>query len=166
MKMSRRAQRMERHHRKHRYAVSLNLVSLMDIFTILVFFLLVNASEVEILPSARSISLPQSVSREQPHRTIAIMVTPEEISILGRRIVAVDRVLQSENDNIPLLQRTLEQFTGDLPSGSRDDGPEVTIMADRHISYKLLKKIMLSCSQAGFGKVSFAVLQELSDTPS
>ena len=52
MNMSRRAKRMQMHHarRKDRNA-ALNMVSLMDIFTILVFFLLVNATSSEVLPS-------------------------------------------------------------------------------------------------------------------
>ena len=171
MKMSRRAQRMERHHRKHKFAVSLNLVSLMDIFTILVFFLLVNSAEVEILPSSHSVSLPQSVSKLKPHKTITIIVAPGDISVQGRRIVTMEQVQQSDDENIPALQRYLEKSIREKAmqgqdAGNSDSRPEVTIMADKTIPYRILKKVLLSCSESRFGKVSFAVIQELADTPS
>ena len=61
MVKSARAKRMEKHHKRHGKNVGLNLVSLMDIFTILVFFLLVNSSDVETLPNAKDLQLPESI---------------------------------------------------------------------------------------------------------
>ena len=61
MQMSQRAKRMERRNVRGKKSVTLNLVSLMDIFTILVFFLLVNSGQVETLPNARDITLPESI---------------------------------------------------------------------------------------------------------
>jgi len=72
MKMSRRAVRMEKHHKRKRSALGINLVSLMDIFTILVFFLLVNSSDGEVLPTHKSVALPESVSEEQPRQTVVV----------------------------------------------------------------------------------------------
>ena len=60
-----RAARMDRHHKRHKQGVSLNLVSLMDIFTILVFFLLVNSSDVEVLPNAKDVQLPESIAEHR-----------------------------------------------------------------------------------------------------
>ena len=60
MKFMGRAARMERHHKRHKGGAGINLVSMMDIFTILVFFLLVNSSEVEVLPNAKEFVLPDS----------------------------------------------------------------------------------------------------------
>ena len=68
MQMSRRALRMERHHKRHRSRGGLNLVSLMDIFTILVFFLLVNSSEVQTLPNAKDLELPESIADRKSTR--------------------------------------------------------------------------------------------------
>ena len=166
MKMSRRAQRMERHHRKHKFAVSLNLVSLMDIFTILVFFLLVNSSEVEILPSSHSVVLPQSMSTQKPHKTITIIVSPDDITVQGKRIVTMMQVEGSDNESIPALQEYLQQSIKGQDLDVVKDQLEVTIMADRTIPYRVLKKVLLSCSESSFGKVSFAVIQDLADTAS
>ena len=57
MVKSARAKRMEKHHKRNKGTAALNLVSLMDIFTILVFFLLVNSSDVETLPNAKDLQL-------------------------------------------------------------------------------------------------------------
>ena len=62
MKQSRRARRMERHHKRHKGTPSFNLVSLMDIFTILVFFLLVNSGEGEVLPSTKNVDLVDGIA--------------------------------------------------------------------------------------------------------
>lgn len=163
MKMSRRAQRMERHHKKSKSMVALNLVSLMDIFTILVFFLLVSSSEVEILPSSQSIDLPESEAQMKPRETITIMVSADEISIKGMKIASVKAVLNSQDEGIYFLQETLEGLASKQLTGQHSPRPEVTIMAEKTMPYKLLKKIMLSCRQAKYGTVSFAVMQKLSN---
>ena len=69
-----RAARMERHHKRHKRSTALNLVSLMDIFTILVFFLLVNSSEVQTLPNAKDLVLPESVAEERARETVVVLV--------------------------------------------------------------------------------------------
>src|SRR5512138_1138557 len=93
MKMSRRARRMERHHRRHGAAAGLNLVSLMDIFTILVFFLLVNSAEVELLPSTRAIELPESIAEQKPRETVVVMVTDTDILVQGERVASLQEAL-------------------------------------------------------------------------
>ena len=76
MQMSRRALRMERHHKRTKRSGSgLNLVSMMDIFTILVFFLLVSSGETEVLPNPKDIQLPESAALERARETVVVMVT-------------------------------------------------------------------------------------------
>ena len=65
---------MDRRHSRGRKMPGFNIISLMDIFTILVFFLLVNSSDVEVLPSAKSIQLPESIAAEKPRETLVVMV--------------------------------------------------------------------------------------------
>ncbi len=161
MKMSRRAQRMERTYRRHKGSTQLNLVSLMDIFTILVFFLLVNASEIEVLPSTKSIKLPESIAEQRPRETVTVMVTGEAILVMGRKVADVDTVLASDTAHVPALQERLEQLARNRRPGA-GDRPEVNIMADRKTPYRLLRKIMLSCTRAQYGQVSLAVLQKYS----
>ncbi|HEB98080.1 MAG TPA: biopolymer transporter ExbD [Thiotrichales bacterium] len=165
MKMSRRARRMERHHRRARRATGLNLVSLMDIFTILVFFLLVSSGDGEVLPTTRSVQLPESLAEQRPRQNLVVMVTDTDILLQGRKVLSVDAALQEKGLNLqPLLEalnrleaRRLRRATAE-EQGRR----EVTIMGNRDIPYRLLKKVMATCTEAGFGRVSLAVLQKVS----
>ncbi len=73
MKKSTRAIRMDRRHKRHQNVPTINLVSLMDIFTILVFFLLVNSSNTQQPPGNKSIELPESVAEQLPKETLVVM---------------------------------------------------------------------------------------------
>lgn len=159
MKLSRRAKRMKQHHSrgKDRTAV-LNMVSLMDIFTILVFFLLVNATSAEVLPSPQNISLPDSVSEKLPLQNIVIAVSQEDIRIQGRFVITVEDALNNRKNTIKPLFDALRLKASSVKGIVDKQG--VTIMGDKEIPYTLLKKIMLTCAGAKFSNISFAVNQK------
>ena len=151
---ARRANRMARKHKRAKRSATINLVSLMDIFTILVFFLLVNSSDGEVLPTHNSIALPESVSEENPRITVTIMVNEDNILLHGKVIASVKTLLDSPDDASESLILALnENQRRSLPA------KEATIMGDREIPYRLLKKVIASCTQAGFERISLAVLQ-------
>lgn len=163
MKMSRRALRMERQHKRRKVAGAINLVSLMDIFTILVFFLLVNSTEVDVLPSTKTISLPESVAVERPRETVVVTVTASEILVQGRSIAAVSATLADQAGGIPALSKELDAIAQRRVrgvSGETASGLEVTIIGEKDLPYRLLRKIMIACTEAGYGQVSFAVMQK------
>jgi len=163
MIMSRRAKRMERHHKRSGKMTGINLVSLMDIFTILVFFLLVNSSDGEVLPTHKSVELPESVSEEKPRETVVVMITEQDIMLHGRVIADVESVLKEKGNISVSLQQALEgQNNRAIRKTSNGETivREATIMGDKAIPYRLLKKVMATCTQAGFGRVSLAVLQK------
>jgi biopolymer transport protein TolR len=166
MQKSQRAKRMEkRHNRAKRSANQLNLVSLMDIFTILVFFLLVNSSDVEVLPKASDVQLPQSIAEEKPEVNVVVLVAEDRILVQGEPVATVADVLGTAGNDIPALRAALlAQNERELGSGEDDiAGREVTIMGDRDIPYRLLKKVMATCTAADYGRISLAVLQKSSD---
>ena len=168
MKMSSRAKRMQRHHTRGRRRAALNLVSLMDIFTILVFFLLVNSSDVQDLPSAKSIQMPESVAEAKPRQNVVIMVTAEDILVQGRPVATIAEVMGSKKAVIePLQQALLQQTARMVRQQSDEDIPdrEVTIMGDKEIPYRLLKKVMATCTQADYGRISLAVVQKTVEQP-
>ena len=163
MIMSRRAKRMERHHKRTGRAGGINLVSLMDIFTILVFFLLVNSSDGEVLPTTKSVALPESVADEKPRQTVVVMVTDSDILVQGQSVATVSQLLDEGQGASEQLQRALEQQRQRGVRISDDTDPsrrEVTIMGNRDIPYRLLKEVMASCTRAGYGRLSLAVLQK------
>jgi len=163
MKMSRRAKRMERHHKRSKSTPGFNLVSLMDIFTILVFFLLVNSGEGEVLPGSKDVALPESVSELKPRLNIVVMVTASDILVQGSRVARLDDIPDNGKLTIEPLKTALEvqnQRRLIKTAGTGAASPEVTIMGNKAIPYHLLKKVMATCTEAGFGKISLAVLQK------
>jgi len=161
-----RAARMERHHARQKKG-SLNLVSLMDIFTILVFFLLVNSSDVEVLPNAKDVQLPESTAEAKARESVVILVTDEAILVQGRPISRIDDVLASDELVIPALRDELVAQTrrAVLAEGGDIGSREVTIMGDKEIPYRLLKRVMATCTEAEYGRLSLAVLQKSAAAP-
>ena len=170
MKQSIHARRMARRHRKNKGQSKLNLVSLMDIFTILVFFLLVNSSE-EVLQSNKAIKLPDSVAEKRPEETLVVMVSSDDIVIGGRQIVTVKQALAEEGEFIASLERELKYLASRKPFVSdeeRELGRDITIMGDAEIPYNLLKKIMSTCAKNEYRNISLAVsriMDEKSNSP-
>ena len=163
MKQSRRARRMQRHHTRHKGTPSFNLVSLMDIFTILVFFLLVNSGEGEVLPSSKNVDLPESIAEQKPRENVVVMVTEHDILVQGSRIALLKDVDNSRQLLIDPLKVALETQNKRRLLANRSattPPPEVTIMGNKEIPYRLLKKVMATCTEAGFGKISLAVMQK------
>lgn len=166
MVKSGRAKRMDKHHRRNKRGASLNLVSLMDIFTILVFFLLVNSSDVEVLPNAKDVQLPESIAEEKAKETVVILIGDEDILVQGEPVAKVADVMATKGNDIPALRQALKsQNDRVLRREARDDiaGREVTIMGDKDIPYRLLKKVMATCTESDYGQISLAVLQKSSD---
>ena len=163
MKMSRRAVRMEKHHKRKQGALGINLVSLMDIFTILVFFLLVNSSDGEVLPTHKSVELPESVSEEQPRHTVVVMINTDNVLLHVHVIAPVKAVM---NIRVMTFEPLKTSFAGELARVMQKQSTgnpvkiEATIMGDKTIPYSLLKKVMASCTEAGYHRVSLAVLQK------
>jgi biopolymer transport protein TolR len=157
--MSRRAARLMRHTKRQKRIPPLNLVSLMDIFTILVFFLLVNSSNIEVLPNPKAMQLPESIARQVPRDTLVLMVTEQEILVGGRHVMSLDDALAAPGPVLAALKAQLQQAPLGPAEGGGETRGEINIMADREIPYSLLKKVMLTCTDARFGKISLAVSQ-------
>lgn len=166
MRESSKAKRMQRHHaRRKDQNASLNMVSLMDIFTILVFFLLVSAANSDILPTPKNIKLPLSTAEKLPKENLVIIVGDKNILIQGKKVADIESVMKSKNNIIMPLMTALK---GKLKSKSTDKVKEtvnkgVTIMGDKDVPYLLLKKIMISCSAANFTNISLAVNRKAVD---
>ena len=166
MVKSRRAKRMGQHHKRNKATATLNLVSLMDIFTILVFFLLVNSSDVETLPNTKDLQLPESIAEEKAKETVVILIGETDIIVQGTPVAKVADVMNIKGNDIPALREALvSQNDRVLRREAQQDieGREVTIMGDKEIPYRLLKKVMATCTASDYGQISLAVLQKSSD---
>lgn len=153
---------MQRHHDRRKPFTGFNLVALMDIFTILVFFLLVNSGEVEVLPTTQGLKLPESVATKRPEETLVIMVNDQDILIRGKRIASVAAIIDSPSLVIEPLKAELDYLS--KRSRSKRESPTrraITIMGDKEIPFKLLKKVMVTCTRANYTTISLAVLKKV-----
>jgi biopolymer transport protein TolR len=139
--------------------VDLNLVSLIDIFTILIFFLLINTGVADVLPNSKSIKLPESTVEKPPRETVVVMVSQNDIVVEGRKVAAVSEVIDTEADVIPSLKAELDVLAGRQVIRAENEASKraITIMGDKEIPYRLLRKVMVTCARADFTDVSFAV---------
>jgi len=160
MTVSRRAKRMERNHKRNKQS-ALNLVSLMDIFTILVFFLLVSSSNVQQLPNSKDISLPTSVAEKAPKETLIIAITQDSIIVQGTKISSINDAVNNNESLIPSLERELKfQSSKTAMNINPKKGRSVTIMGDESIPYQLLRKILATCRQTNYTHIAFAAVQK------
>jgi biopolymer transport protein ExbD len=162
MKLTPLQRRAERRNR-NQTMVDMNLVSLIDVFTILIFFLLSNAGGVETLPSPKAVLLPESVAQTSPRDTLVLVVSRTEILVDGRKVADVADVLGTEGDLIaPLkVELDLQAKRQVIRKENEAQSKRLTIMGDKDIPYRLLRKIMATSARANFSDVSFAVRQRV-----
>lgn len=166
MRQNAHSRRMVRRRTRTNQASKLNLVSLMDIFTILVFFLLVNSSDVEVLQNNKAIKLPESVAEKKPETTVVVMVSAQNILVDGRPVATVANAMATKEDELPELKQELGYLASRKPFTTPEEqekGRDITIMGDASIPYTLLKKIMTTCAQSEYRNISLAVSQVPAD---
>ena len=156
--IQKRAERKER----NRQSLDLNLVSLIDVFTILIFFLLAQAGGVELLASPKAVKLPMSLEDKSPRETLVVVVTGTEILVDGRKVADVADALNAQTDLIEPLKAELDYHASRqvIRKENEAQGRTVTIMGDKDIPYQLLRKVMYTAARANFADVSFAVRQK------
>jgi biopolymer transport protein TolR len=153
--LQKRAMRRDR----NKSSVDLNLVALIDIFTILIFFLMFNMGMAEILPASGAIKLPESTAEKVPKETVVVQVSRDDIIVDGRRVAAVADVLKADDDLIPTLKAELDLLRSRQTIRKENEAAQkaITIMGDKEIPYRLLRKVMVTCARADFTDVAFAV---------
>jgi biopolymer transport protein ExbD len=162
MSMSNRARRMAQHHLRHRADAQLNLIPLIDILSVMVAFLLVYSTEVEIIQNSKGIEIPQSVAQQAPHQSVVVMVTKTDLFVQGERIASLADVAAIKEATVPALSAALKrpQIMGKAVAERELAEREITIMADKSLPFDVLKKIMATCTDSDYGRISLAVLEK------
>jgi biopolymer transport protein ExbD len=159
MKQSVRAKRLARQQRRNNAKGKLSLVSLMDIFTILVFFLMLNASDVQVLQTNDAVSLPESTANTPAKETLLLMVTKNQVLLQGKLVAQTSDLMSQQEDTVEVLLKELDYHTSRKANLSDEQklSQSITIMGDSSIPYLLLKRLMQSCAQAGYTNIALAV---------
>jgi biopolymer transport protein TolR len=162
MKLTPIQKRAERKSRND-HGLDMNLVALIDIFTILIFFLM-SSTGIEVLSSARAVKLPESTAEKMPRETVVISISATEIVVDGRRIATVAEALADDGDLIAPLKAELDLQASrqTIRKENEAQAKAVTIMGDKAIPYRLLRKVMYTAARANFADVAFAVTQKAS----
>ncbi|MFO7528798.1 MAG: biopolymer transporter ExbD [Marinobacter sp.] len=159
MKSSHRSRRLRRHYGRMHKAGGLNLVSLMDIFTILVFFLMVNSSDVKVMQNSTDVPLPVSSAEQQAVENLTVQVNGRSILVQGREVARLDGI-ETGDRHISGLSEELayrRERLREIP----EQGLPITIMAGRETDYRLLRRIMQTCVDQQFRQVRLAVEPEV-----
>lgn len=162
MKKDARAMRLQRRAKRHKAQATLSLTSLMDIFTILVFFLLVNSDNPAKLPPVDAIQLPVSLAESAPKQNLVVMVTKTDVLVQDVKVASIAEVLATETALIPALAEELKYRSAKSAAPLNEQGlpeREVTILSDKDTSYKALRKVMATLSDNDYSKISFGVLK-------
>jgi biopolymer transport protein ExbD len=141
----------------------MNLTSLMDVFTILVFFLLVNSASTEVLETPKRITLPDSVVEEKPRETVVIFVSPDEVTVQGEPVALVADILATDRQNIDPIGERLAELSKNiigLRTKNVAESQEVTILADKSVPFSVVKKVMSTCTSQGYERISLAVMKK------
>jgi biopolymer transport protein TolR len=161
MSMSNRARRMLQHQVRNKADANLNLIPMIDILSVMVAFLLVYSTEVEVVQNSKGIELPQSVSEQRPRETVVVMLTRDDLFVQGERIASLDEVRNTAGIIAPLsvaLKRP--SLIGQVMTEKAIAEREITVMADKNTPYAVLKKVMSTCTDADYGRISFALVQK------
>jgi biopolymer transport protein TolR len=167
MSMSNRARRMLQHQMRHRADAELNLIPMIDILSVMVSFLLVYSTNVEVLQNTKAIEIPQSIAEQQPRQPVVVMLTRDELFVQGEPIATVAEIRATAGDVIGPLRDALKRPTlvGQEVTEKDLAEREITVMGDKALPYDVLKKVMRTCTDADFGKISLAVLQKDKPVP-
>ncbi|HTD73763.1 MAG TPA: biopolymer transporter ExbD [Steroidobacteraceae bacterium] len=154
--------RIKRHRERRHGANHFALIPFIDMMTILVVFLLAHTAEVDILPNTKNISIPQSISDRKPSAAVVVMITKDSLYVDGNLVGSLQDLVANQGPFFaPLKTALMAQNDRSIRSAQQADiaKREVTIMGDKSTPYSVLKKIMMTCSEAEYGKVSFAVVE-------
>jgi len=152
-------------HRKRQHGEGgghMTLVPFIDMLMILVVFLLVHTSDVDVLPNSKNISIPESISDKKPTPSVVVMITKDDLLVDGRSVAKVSDVVAAKDAVIlPLKQALQSQADTVLADAAKQDlaKREVTILGDKHTPYSVLRKVMATCTDSDYGKVSLAVIE-------
>ena len=160
MRNTRRIKRMSRNRVK---LTKMPLTSLMDVFTILVFFLLVNSGSVEVMEAPKNVKLPESQVEAKPRETVVIFISPEDVLVQGQAVAQVADILDGKAESFDPIMARLAELRDNIVGPSTEalaGSQEVTILADKSVPFIVIRRVMSACTGEGYENVSLAVIQK------
>jgi len=122
----------------------------------------VYSTEVEVIQNSKGIEVPQSIAEVSPRKSVVVMITRDDLFVQGEHISRVADVRATEGTIIAPLRAALKRpmLVGTDVSQSEIAKREITVLADKALPYDVLKKVMATCTDADYGRISLAVIQK------
>jgi biopolymer transport protein TolR len=137
--------------------VDLNLVSLIDVFTILIFFLLANAAEVQTLSTPRGVRLPEAHAEQAPREGIELAVSGRQVLLQGRPVAELSDAT-GDGGLAPLRAALHERVVQRAQDPQTPPAPlPLVVVADRDLPYRWLRALISTAAEVGLTEVSLAV---------
>jgi len=143
----------------------LNITSMMDMFTIILVFLLKNFStEGAIVTPANTLTLPESSVGKKAKESLSVKIAQNSITVENTLVLdnaAFEHVKQQKEFMIPKLYDALIHYAEEARkmasvSGEKFSG-EIAIQGDIEIPYSVLTRVMYTCGQAGYPNMNLFV---------
>lgn len=162
--------RLARQARKARGSgdVKLNITSMMDMFTIILVFLLKSFStQGQLITPATGLLLPTSTIERTTRSSLDVQITKDKILVQDKIVIdekELKEVLDQKDFMIQKLFDVLGKYTEagmkmSEMAGSDVSG-EITIQGDVGVPYKLLTRVMYTCGQAGYPVMNLVVYRK------
>jgi biopolymer transport protein ExbD len=145
---------------------SVNLISMMDVLTVLLLFLLksyVAGGEIMVPPTG--VRLPASSADAPPEASLVIAIDEDEILVgnepvasLAEALVARGLEIQPLSQRLQLVRQQQEEIA--RLRGAEPTEPTVTIQGDRDVEFRALQKVMFTLNQNGYQNIALAVIQK------
>lgn len=177
---------LSRHGSKRALVAILSLTAMVDMFTVLVIFLLQSYSSTgEIIFIPKEVKLPKAEKIKELKPAVVVTISNKEVLVDRDKIVSYDDV-QKQGDDwliVPLKAKVEKgiadakakfdlQLKNRLRGVVKKDGTtteeeeerepwkKVTVQADKGIDFLSVKKVMYTVTEAGAGEINFAVMKE------
>ena len=158
--------RRKKHRLHHRTDAELNLIPLIDILSVMVAFLLVYSTDVEVVQNSKGVEIPLSTADALPKQSVLVMITPDQLFVQGELVASMAEIRDPDAQLVEGLRAVLERpMQGDAASTAQG-APirrEITVLADKSLPYDVVKKVMATCTAADYARISLAVMQK--ETP-
>ncbi len=153
----------KRRRRNRVVTATLSLTALMDVFTIILLFLLKSYSaEGDIMSIDSKLVLPVSTATEITRTSLLLQVTPDDIIVEGEKVISVKEASAGKEMLVEPLYEKLNEIAKRTEYIARsnkalDFTGLIVIQGDKRIPFRLLEKVMYTSGQAGYNGISLAV---------
>jgi biopolymer transport protein ExbD len=169
---------------KRSVMVTLSLTAMVDMFTVLVIFLLQNYNSTgEVLFLPKEVSLPKAEKVKELKPAVVVTISNQSVFVDKNRVISyadvdvrtdwmiepvkVEVQKMMEEARIKFESKLDSRLQKVMKSRNREETPfaipdwkKVTVQADREINFKTIKKILYTVTEAGAGEINFAVTKE------